>query len=151
VSWTGRPGRSGRDGGSTVPLILGLFLIALIVVAGAVAAGDAFVAQNQLQDECDGAAVVAASSASLDGGRHGADSAGGFLVLGDVQAVVDQYRQRDSSRAAITMVASIADDGVTVTVRCREIHPLAFGSLFGFGNGVTHNASSTSRGRLRSN
>jgi hypothetical protein len=133
-----------------VPLILGLFLIALIVVAGAVAAGDAFVAQNQLQDQCDAAAVVAASSADVNGGRHRADSAGDFLALVDVQSAVDQYRQRDSTRADISMLAPIADDGVTVTVQCREIRPIAFGSLFGFGDGVTHTASSTSRGRLRS-
>jgi hypothetical protein len=151
MSRTRAPSRSRRDDGSTVPLILGLFLIALIVVAGAVAAGDAFVAQNQLQDECDGAAVAAAGSANVDGGRHGADSADVFLVLGAVQSVVDQYRRRDTARADVTMVASLADDGVTVTVRCRETHPVAFGALFGFGNGVTHDATSTSRGRLRSN
>jgi Putative Flp pilus-assembly TadE/G-like len=140
-----------RDTGSTVPLILGLFLIALLVVAGAVAAGDAFVAQNQLQDECDGAAVSAATSADVDGGRRGAADSGGFLVLADVQSAVDRYRQRDVARTDVTMVAAVGPDGVTVTVRCRETHPVAFGSLFGFGDGVAHNATSTSRGRLRAN
>jgi hypothetical protein len=137
-----------RDRGSAVPLILGLFLIALLVVAGAVAAGDAFVGQSQLRDLCDGAAVAGASAADLDGGRHQAASNGAFLVLGAVQSAVDDYRERDASRADVTMVATLADDDVSVTVRCSDTRSVAFGSLFGFANGVEHHVSSTSRGSL---
>ena len=56
--------RAGRhfwrdDTGSTIPLIIGFFLISMLMVAGSVAAGDAFVQQRGLQDVCDGAALAA--------------------------------------------------------------------------------------------
>ena len=71
------------DRGSTVPLILGFFLIALLVVAGAVALGDAFVDQRNLQDVCDGAAAAAAASAADLDREHGLTS-GGSLRFSDV-------------------------------------------------------------------
>ena len=137
------------DTGSTVPLILGLFLIVLIMVAGSVAAGDAFVQQNQLQDLCDGAAVAAASSADLDSGRHVGNAGVDFLVLSTVQGAVQRYRDRDPARAAVAMVASLSSDSASVTVRCSQTRTIAFGSWFGFAAGVTHRASSTAKGRLR--
>ena len=76
----GRP----RDDGSVIPFVLGFFIIALLLVAGSVAAGDAFVQQRDLQDVCDGAAVAAASAADLSANRSGT-SASGDLPLGDVQ------------------------------------------------------------------
>jgi hypothetical protein len=151
VTPAGRRSVAGRspDSGSTVPLILGLFLIALLVVGGSVAASDAFVQQSQLQDECDGAAVAAASAADLDQGRRQGDPSENFLVLGAVQAAVAQYVERDSARAGIAMRASLATDDVTVTVACVQTRPIAFGAWFGFAHGVEHHATSTSRGRLR--
>lgn len=140
------------DRGSTVPLILGLFLIAVLVVAGAIAAGDAFVQQRQLQDDCDGAAVAAASAADLDSGRHSSDfddTGGAFLALGPVQSAVDTYRERDAGRSSITMVATLGADGVTVSVHCTVTRTIAFGALFGHSGGVIHQATSTSRGHLR--
>ncbi len=137
------------DTGSTVPLILGLFLIVLILVAGSVAAGDAFVQQNQLQDVCDGAAVAAASTADLDSGRHVDDADAGFLVLGAVDAAVEQYRDRDPDRQAVAMLASLSADDQSVTARCTQTRTIAFGSWIGFAAGVSHRASSTAKGRLR--
>ena len=131
-----------------MPLILGLFLVALLITAGAVAAGDAFVQQRQLQDQCDGAAIAAASAADLNGGRLSAGDSDDLLVLGEVESAVDGYRARDLARADITMTASLALDQQTVTVRCTQVRSVAFGSWFGFGDGVTHRAVSTSRSRL---
>src|SRR6185437_11338695 len=106
-----RRSRRAGDQGSTIPLILGFFIIALFVVAGSIAAGDAFVQQRQLQDLCDGAAVASASAADLDGGRHdGLD--GPFLSLGAVQNAVDQYRDRDPARFDVSMSATVAADNV---------------------------------------
>jgi Putative Flp pilus-assembly TadE/G-like len=136
------------DRGSSVPLILGLFLIALLMVAGSVAAGDAFVQQDQLQDLCDGAAVAAASAADLDGGREPQTSGGWFLLLAAVQSAVNDYRNRDPTRADVTMQASPSADDTQVAVRCSQTRTIAFGSLFGYGNGVTHQATSTAKGRL---
>lgn len=135
------------DRGSTVPLILGLFLIALLLVAGSVAAGDAFVQQDQLQDLCDGAAVAAASAADLNGNRANQSSDSQFLILGAVQSAVNSYLDRDPTRAGVTTQASLSADATEVAVRCSQTRTIAFGALFGYGNGVVHTATSTAKGR----
>jgi len=95
--------------GSIVPLVLGCFLLAFVLVAGGVAAGDAFVQQSDLQSACDAAAIAGADVASLpdaraqlgsDGGGD-AGSAAPALPLGDVQQAVASYLTRDSERASI--------------------------------------------------
>ena len=65
-----RPMRPRRDdSGSTIPLILGFFLLAAADGRRLGRAGDAFVQQRDLQAVCDGAAAAAAaSSADLDRG-----------------------------------------------------------------------------------
>ncbi|MCW2644247.1 MAG: putative Flp pilus-assembly TadE/G-like, partial [Pseudonocardiales bacterium] len=96
--------RTRDDRGTTIPLILGFFIIALITVAGAVAAGDAFVQQRGLQDVCDGAAAAgAASAANLD--RGAALASERSLQVADVQSVVDGYLARDSGREAVHIEA----------------------------------------------
>jgi hypothetical protein len=142
-----------RDQGSTIPLILGMFIVALILVAGSIAAGDAFVQQNRLQDLCDGAAVAAGSAADLNGNRTDAPSTlsapSRFLVLGAVQTAVQNYRDRDAQRGDVTMVADVSTDLTAVTVRCSETRTIAFGSMFGYGDGVTHIATSAAQGSVR--
>jgi uncharacterized membrane protein len=140
-----------RDEGSTIPLILGLFLIALILVAGSVAAGDAFVQQRTLQDVCDGAAIAAASSADLDNGRHDSGNRGEFLDLTGVQTAVDRYRSRDAFRQQVEMAASVGNDQQTATVECVQTRTVAFGSWFGYGSGITHRVTSTARAPLQPN
>jgi hypothetical protein len=140
------------DAGSTIPLILGMFLIALILVAGSIAAGDAFVQQNRLQDLCDGAAVAAGSAADLNGNRQApsaVSTASRFLILGAVQTAVQNYRDRDAQRSEVTMAADVSPDLTAVTVRCTETRTIAFGSMFGYGGGVTHTATSAARGSVR--
>jgi uncharacterized membrane protein len=138
------------DRGSTIPLILGFFLIALILVAGSVAAGDAFVHQRELQSICDGAAVAAASGADIDSQRHpGEPASDSYLVLGRVQRVVDTYLSRDPSRADVRVTAGIDGNHTTVTTRCLVRSGIAFGSFFGFGAGVEHRAVSAARAPLR--
>lgn len=143
--------RCAKDDGSTVPLILGLFLIVLLLVAGSVAAGDAFVQQSALQDVCDGAAIAAASSADLDTGRHTAGSSDDFLDLDDVQVAVDRYRTRDPQRRDVQMQASVSADEQTVTVQCTQTTTVAFGAWFGFGSGISHRATSAARSPERTN
>jgi hypothetical protein len=137
----------GGDRGSTVPLILGLFLIALLLVAGSVAAGDAFVQQDQLQDLCDGAAVAAASAANLSGDRGNQSSDSQFLTLGSVQSAVNNYLAHDPARAGVTTQASLSADATEVAVRCSQTRTIAFGAVFGYGNGVVHTATSPANGR----
>ncbi|MEP7020720.1 MAG: pilus assembly protein TadG-related protein [Pseudonocardiales bacterium] len=135
------------DQGTTIPLILGFFIIALITVAGAVAAGDAFVQQRGLQDVCDGAAAAgAAGAANLD--RGVVVAAGRSLRFADAQRVVDDYLARDPGRAAVRIDASLSADARTLQLTCTETNPIAFGAMFGKGDGIRHIARSSAKSPL---
>lgn len=131
------------DRGSTIPLVLGFFLLALLVVAGSVALGEAFVQQRDLQSTCDGAAAAAAaSSADLDRG----DTAvvGRSLRFADVDRAVADYLARDPDRADVRVTTRLAPDREQLTLTCRRRIPLTFGRLFGRGV-VEHTATSSAR------
>lgn len=137
-----------HDDGSTLPLILGFFLLALTVIAGSVAAGDAFVQQRGLQDVCDGAATAAAASA-LDLGRSGTGLAGRTsLQFVGVEQVVGDYLARDPSRRGVRVAARLSDDDRTLTLTCEQTQPIAFGAMFGRAGGVHHVATSSARAPL---
>jgi hypothetical protein len=139
--------RTRDDRGTTIPLILGFFIIALITVAGAVAAGDAFVQQRGLQDVCDGAAAAgAASAANLD--RGAALASERSLQFADVQSVVDGYLARDSGRGAVHIQASLSADARTLQLTCTETAHIAFGAMFGKGDGIHHVARASARSPL---
>jgi uncharacterized membrane protein len=131
------------DRGSTVPLILGFFLVALLLVAGAVALGDAFVDQRNLQDVCDGAAAAAAASAADLDREHGLTS-GGSLRFADVESAVTTYLARDAGRRDVRVTAQMSDDGTRITLHCEQTIPLAFGAFFGRAN-LRHTATSSAR------
>jgi uncharacterized membrane protein len=133
------------DRGSTIPLILGCFLLAMLMVAGGVAAGDAFVQQRDLQSVCDGAAAAAASSADLGAARETGDVGGSALRLANVQPAVDAYLARDGSRSGVRIEATLSADAETVSLVCAERRTIAFGAVFGRGGGVDHRAVSTAR------
>lgn len=135
------------DRGSTIPLILGFFLIALLLTGGAVAAGDAFVQQRGLQHVCDGAAAAAAASAGqVD--RSAATETEGALAFGDVDRVVRSYLARDPSRSGVHVRVSLADDRRTLTLTCIQTQKIAFGAMFGKARGVRHVATSSARAPL---
>jgi uncharacterized membrane protein len=131
------------DRGSTVPLILGFFLIALLLVAGAVAIGDAFVDQRNLQDVCDGAAAAAAASGADLDREHGLTS-GGSLRFTDVESAVGTYLSRDAGRQDVHVHAALSDSGTRITLICEQTMPLAFGAFFGRTT-VHHTATSSAR------
>jgi hypothetical protein len=129
------------DRGSTIPLVLGFFLVALLAVAGAVALGDAFVKQRGLQDVCDGAAAAAAASAAdLDRGRGLDDS----LRFADAARVVAGYLGRDPLRRSVHVTAALSPDRERITLTCEETTGLAFGALFGHPR-LHHVATSSAR------
>lgn len=131
------------DRGSTIPLILGFFVIALIMVAGSVALGQAFVQQRGLQDICDGAvAAAAASSADLD--RERGIGVATSLQFADVNDVVDRYLARDAERRSVHVHAVLSPDRRLITLTCRQTTSLAFGAFFGRGH-VEHTATSSAR------
>lgn len=139
--------RDEADRGSTLPLILGFFLIALLMIAGTVAAGDAYVQQRGLQDLCDGAAAAAAAS-SVDVGRGGELAGESALQFGDVQDAVADYLARDPSRRAVRVGEHLAADGRELTLTCEQTETVAFGAMFGRAGGVHHRVSSSVRAYL---
>jgi uncharacterized membrane protein len=61
-----RPDRqddSDPEAGSTLPFVLVCWLVAALMVFGAIAASDAFLEQQEVQSICDGAALAAADQA----------------------------------------------------------------------------------------
>jgi uncharacterized membrane protein len=131
------------DRGSTIPLILGFFLTALIMVVGSVALGQAFVQQRGLQDICDGAAAAAAaSSADLD--RERGIGAASSLRFADVSDVVDSYLARDADRRSVQVQATLSPDRQRITLTCRQTRELAFGAFFGRAH-LQHTATSSAR------
>lgn len=135
------------DAGSTIPLILGFFLIALIMVAGSVALGEAFVQQRDLQDVCDGAvAAAAASAADLD--RAGLVASSDSLRFADVDGVVAAYLARDPARHGVHARARVSADRERITLTCGQTTPLAFGAFFGRAH-VHHTATSSARAAVR--
>ncbi|MBE7186981.1 pilus assembly protein TadG-related protein [Jatrophihabitans endophyticus] len=131
------------DRGSVLPLILGFFLLALLVVGASVSLGQAFVQQRDLQDACDGAAASAAASAG-DLDRGGALASGASLQFDDVGTAVTAYFARDPSRRGITYRAELTHHRHRITLRCRQRAPLAFGGLVGHPS-LEHTAVSSAR------
>ena len=135
------------DRGSTIPLILGFFLIAMFVVAGSIALGQAFVQQRDLQDVCDGAAAAAAAtSADLDR-SHGIAATDDSLRFADAQHNVDAYLARDPSRDGVQAVVTLSADARRVRLACSQTRHLVFGALFGRAD-VAHHAVSTARAAI---
>lgn len=135
------------DRGSTLPLILGFFLVGLLTVAGSVAAADAFVQQRGLQDVCDGAAAAAAASAA-DLSRADGVGTGTDLRFADAQQAVTRYLGDDTSRSAVQARAVVSADGHVVSLTCTETAQIAFGAMFGKGAGVHHVVHSSARSPL---
>jgi hypothetical protein len=128
--------------GSTLPLILGFFLVALLMIAGSVAAGDAFVQQRGLQDVCDGAATAAAATA-VEVGRGGELAAESALQFGDVRAAISDYLARDPDRAEVRTTVQLSADRRALTLGCEQTEHIAFGAMFGYGGGVHHRVTSS--------
>lgn len=135
--------------GSTIPLILGFFVIAMLVVGGSVAAADAYLDQRALQSVCDGAALAGVNA--LDDAAVFDDDFGGYgdLPLGDVDAAVAQYLGRDAGRSDVQIESLIVTGDATVELVCVQRLPLVFGEAFGYGDGVEHRVAAAARSNLR--
>jgi uncharacterized membrane protein len=131
------------DDGSTIPLILGFFLLALLLVAGSIALGQAFVQQRNLQDECDGAAAAAAASAA-DLDRSGAVATANSLQFDDATAQVEAYLARDPARRGMRVSVALSSDRRRISLTCVQTTKLAFGGFFGRSQ-LRHVATSTAR------
>lgn len=132
------------EDGSTIPLVLGFFLIGLLVVAGAVLASDAYTEQRDLQSICDGAALAAANAVDSRAART--EKLDEALPLAGVQQAVERYLARDPGRSQVSIRATVT--GQTVTADCRRHTHLAFGAVIGRGDGVDQHATAHARSVL---
>jgi hypothetical protein len=134
------------DRGSTIPLILGFFLIALVMVAGAIVASDAFTKQRDLQSVCDGAALAAANA--VDGPAARTETLTAALPLAPVQQAAQSYLDRDPARQQVTVRAALSADGHLVLLDCSQHTTLAFQRLLGRPNGFDQHVTSSAQGDL---
>jgi hypothetical protein len=132
------------DRGSTIPLILGFFLIGLLAVAGAVLASDAFTRQRDLQSICDGAAVAGANAIDSPAARTRPLST--TLPLAAVQAAVQRYLAADTGRTNVRIEAALSADGGTVLADCHQHTRPAFSGLIGHPDGLDQHARSQAQG-----
>ena len=106
-----------NDRGSITPLILGMTLCLLLLVAGITAAGSAFLAHRRLQNQCDGAALAASDAADVPGQvrRTGAanEAAIGYLAI---------------RPGAVGVSVAVGD--TTVTATCWADAEITLGALF---------------------
>ncbi|TKJ32359.1 pilus assembly protein TadG-related protein [Blastococcus sp. CCUG 61487] len=137
-----RTGRDDLERGSTLPFVLVCWLVAALMVFGAIAASDAFLEQQEVQAVCDGAALAAANQA--DEAAIYAAGLGAALPLtraGAQAAVADQLGSGASSLDAW----SAETDGTEVTVRCTRHVDIAFGWLFLGGQQLERTATASAR------
>jgi hypothetical protein len=143
--------RDGRgDEGSILPLILLCFLVGLLFVAGSVTASSAFLAQRDLQSDCDGAAVTAAAavdSPDMYTPDRGVLAAELTLAVDAAETAVQDYASRsgmDETSFAVT-VSGRAE----VAVDCGRTVRVPFGEMFGFADGLNRSAHSGARSPVR--
>jgi Flp pilus assembly protein TadG len=132
----------GPDEGSTLPFVLVCWLVAALMVFGAIAASDAFLEQQEVQSVCDGAALAAANDA--DEAAVYTQGVGASVPLSRAAAeaaVADQLAD-----AGVRLDAWSAEtDGVEVTVRCTRSVQIAFDWLFLGGRPLERTAVASAR------
>jgi Flp pilus assembly protein TadG len=136
-----RDGEAGERG-STLPFVLVCWLVAALMVFGAIAASDAFLEQQEVQSVCDGAALAAANHA--DEAVLYSTGVGDELPLTRATAqaaVADQLA--DGGTALDSWSAET--DGAEVTVRCTRYVDIAFGWLFLGGEQLERTATASAR------
>ena len=142
--------RRGHEAGSSIPLIVLCFLIAALLVAGVTAASSAFLAQRDLQADCDGAAIAAASGLDSEALYAHSFPEDSMLPVANqaAGAALERYRRGEPpSEQEERMTVHV--DNETVTVACSRRAKIPFGAVFGFGGGVQRSAVGTTKSPLR--
>lgn len=142
--------KHGHEAGSSIPLIVLCFLIAALLVAGVTAASSAFLAQRDLQADCDGAAIAAASGLDSEALYAHSFPVDSMLPVANqaAAAVLERYREGEPpSEREERMTVHV--DNESVTVACSRRVKIPFGAVFGFGGGIQRSAMGTTRSPLR--
>ena len=131
-----------RERGSTLPFVLVCWLVAALMVFGAIAASDAFLEQQEVQAVCDGAALAAANQAD-----EAAIYAGGLGAQLPLTRSTAQAAVADQLGAGVSALDawSAETDGSEVTVRCTRFVDIAFGWLFLGGQQLERTATASAR------
>ncbi|MCW2697748.1 MAG: uncharacterized protein JWR62_2833 [Modestobacter sp.] len=138
----GRPPHPDSERGSTLPFVLVCWLVAALMVFGAIAASDAFLEQQRVQSACDGAALAAANQADEAAlYARGVGTALPLTAAGAEAAVADQLTDTGVRLDAW----SAATDGIEVTVRCTRTVQITFGWLFLAGEPLERTAVASAR------
>lgn len=114
-----RPGAADPDRGSVLPLVLGLALMLLLLVVGVTAVGSAFLARQDIQHACDGAAAVAGDAVA----------SGQSALAATATRAAQEYLDRPQRRSlAIRVQVTVADDAPLL--RCTGRGEVSFAGLF---------------------
>ncbi|MDC5697254.1 pilus assembly protein TadG-related protein [Intrasporangium calvum] len=159
MSWIERLGlsrgaRAATEDGQIAVLILGLFLIVLVFILGAIDVTAAQLARMRLIDTADAAALDAADALDPDSVYGG--GVGGPLALTDrsVREAAEAHLARTPIPSGITEWALAGPTGTSdgetaeVTVRGHATLPMAGWILDSFGGGVTITVTSRARAPL---
>ena len=139
------------DRGSSLTLVLLCFLIAAMLVAAVTTTSSAFLAQRDLQSDCDGAALAAASGVDLARLYQAGVTTQDTLPLAAEQAELAVQDYQDTGFAGPdAFAARVEVELERVTVACERVVAGPFGRLFGVGDGLVRSTVSTARTRLRS-
>ena len=140
-----RPRRWRQDDGSTMPLIIGFFMLAGLMLVGGVVASAAFLQLRSLQSACDGAAVAAAN-----GFERGGQSLGDSLPFDQAAAAsaVSAYAGHAWGSEATQVGLDVDVDGDRVIVQCSKTAHVPFETVFAL-DGIDQTVTATSRAPLR--
>lgn len=133
-----------EDRGSTIPLMLGFFILAGLMLTGGVVASSAFLQLRSLQSACDGAAVAAANGFE----RGGATLGEGLPFDADAaQSAVAAYAAQAWGADATEVDLIVDVDGERVVVSCTKTAHVPFEAVFSPG-GISQTVTATSRAPL---
>ncbi|MEU2347269.1 pilus assembly protein TadG-related protein [Modestobacter sp. NPDC049651] len=131
-----------RERGSALPFVLVCWLVAALMVVGGIAASDAFLAQQQVQSVCDGAALAAAGRADEPAVYR--DGVGATVPLS--REVAESAVAEQLAGAGTRLDSwSAQTDGAEVTVRCTRSVRIAFDWLFLGGQRLERTAVASAR------
>lgn len=118
--------RTDGDRGSTIPLMIGFFIVAGLLLTGGVVASAAFLAQRELQAGCDGAAVAGATGFTRIPG------AGDGLAFDNVvgRAAIADYLQQTWGADAAGVDVTIDVTGDRVVLTCSRTAHVPFEAVF---------------------
>ena len=113
--------------GSTLPLIIGFFIVAGLMLVAGVVASAAFLAQRELQSGCDGAAIAAA-----DGIERSATPAGGSLPFDEqaARAAAADYIVATWGSEASEVSLRVGFVPGRVVVTCAKVAHVPFEDVF---------------------